>query len=1213
MDRSKFIEQAAELLQQACQRTSSIHERAEQAISLAALILEESRARQTAEEREQQAQLAAMLKDPDGKVFVTQMTDQCFRSQTPSRTADQLISLLNRFGTPKYLSYLQRLQLSSFRFFGKWCPWLVVPMVKAIIRRQTARVIIPGEPDRLQAHLQERTRAGVRVNLNHLGEAILGEEEAEARLQVYLSDLAKPEVEVISVKTSSIFSQINHLSWNQTVQILSEQLARLYRVAAENDFVRPDGSLSPKFVNLDMEEFSDLTLTVTVFKRVLDLPEFHHLAAGIVLQAYLPDSHRIQRELTEWAVSRVAEGKATIKIRLVKGANLAMEQVTASLHGWPQAPYTDKAKVDANFKRMVLYGLEPLHAKAVHIGIGSHNLFDIAFALLLRAEKGLEAEVEFEMLEGMADPLRRVVQELAGAVLLYCPSATEDEFQNAVAYLIRRLDENTAPQNFLRHSFDLIPGSADWREQAELFRNACKQCHLVSAEPHRTQDLAREPAPICCDEPFQNEPEADWSLAANRIWIEGLLPTWQRQKPEEVPLMIAGGKLIDGARVNESRDPSDPNILRYTYVSADIGQVDQALACAKRSEDSWKETSVHQRAKLLHEMAHQLRVQRGALIAAMMFTCGKTAAEADLEVVEAIDFAGYYRHNILEWTSLNDIAWKPKGTVVVAPPWNFPCSIPFGGIAAALVAGNCVILKPAPEAVYLGWQLANLCWKAGVPKEVLQFLPCEDEPAGSALIQDKRVDAVLLTGATATAQHLIDLRPNLDLMAETGGKNAIIVTAMCDRDLAIRDVIRSAFGHAGQKCSACSLLICEAEIYDNEHFRHHLRDAAASLQVGPAWDLRTVMNPLIRPPSPELLRALTELEEGEEWLLEPHQLGDNPNLWSPGIKFGVKAGSFMHQTELFGPVLAVMRARDLKEAVSLANGTPYGLTSGLHSLDEREQIYWSQHVIAGNCYINRGITGAIVQRQPFGGCKDSCFGSTAKAGGPNYLTQLMIPSQKALPLQRDLPTNALNPLFQRQNPSDDEMHLWHASLSSYAFFWNHYFSRKHDASQLIGQDNFLFYLPQPLILRVQTSDTPLDILRVCAAAVTCGAPLEISAPDTMLQKVLIKRLIPASIHQVSETNEELVARLSSNAFPRVRFLTTPDEELRRCLLHQGTRIVEASVLANGRLELLHYLREVSLSVDYHRYGNRGAREKEQRAPLKEPNFKEVSCRGCRTS
>ena len=381
-------------------------------------------------------------------------------------------------------------------------------------------------------------------------------------------------------------------------------------------------------------------------------------------------------------------------------------------------------------------------------------------------------------------------------------------------------------------------------------------------------------------------------------------------------------------------------------------------------------------------MAHALRKSRADLIGAMVADTGKIISEADVEVSEAIDFAEYYRRNAVEVHALHDIEWQAKGVILVAPPWNFPCSIPAGGILAALAAGNSVIFKPAPEAVFVGWILAQAFWEAGVPQDLLQFFTCADEPVGSSLIQDPRIDSIVLTGATATARLFLEKRPGLDLSAETGGKNAMIITALADRDLAIKDLLQSAFGHSGQKCSACSLAICEAEVYDDPHFRQALCEAAASLCVGSPWNLTTKVNPLIRIPNSILMKGLTTLEAGEEWLLAPKADPHNPQLWSPGIKLGVTPESFTYRNELFGPVLGVMRADNLAHALHLANGTPYGLTAGLHSLDEREHMYWIEHIEAGNCYINRGITGAIVQRQPFGGCKQSSFGPGAKAGGP---------------------------------------------------------------------------------------------------------------------------------------------------------------------------------------------------------------------------------------
>ena len=346
---------------------------------------------------------------------------------------------------------------------------------------------------------------------------------------------------------------------------------------------------------------------------------------------------------------------------------------------------------------------------------------------------------------------------------------------------------------------------------------------------------------------------------------------------------------------------------------------------------------------------------------------------------------------------LADCRMEPLGVVVVAPPWNFPLSIPAGGVLAALAAGNAVDPEAGPRSG--AGRLASGPGAVGRRHSArgAAFLPSADGEVGRALITDPRVDAVILTGSAETARLFLDVAAGPALFAETSGKNAMIITALADRDQAIRDLVRSAFGHDGQKCSAASLAICEAEVYDDRAFRRQLRDAAASLPVGSAWDPASRITPLTQPPGDALRRALTTLDEGEAWLLEPRRLGGDEPLWSPGIKLGVRRGSFFHRTECFGPVLGLMRAETLDEAIDLANDTPFGLTSGIQSLDEREVDRWVERLEAGNLYVNRPITGAIVRRQPFGGWKASSVGPGAKAGGPNYVLQLARWQQVALP------------------------------------------------------------------------------------------------------------------------------------------------------------------------------------------------------------------------
>src|SRR5258706_346491 len=713
------------------------------------------------------------------------------------------------------MEWWERIGLTLGAVMGHYLPSLVVPPIVARLRHETESLILPGEDADLRRYLAERRADGIRLNLNQLGEAILGEEEAARRLEAYLALLARDDVEYISVKVSSVSSQLELSAFRPAVEVVKDRLRALYRQALAHHYQHPDGRVTPKFVNLDMEEYRDLDLTVTAFQEVLDENEFIVLPAGIVLQAYLPESHRVQRGLVTWAVARRARGGAPIKLRVVKGANLAMERIEADLHGWPQAPFARKVEVDANFKRMIEYGCRPEHARAVHLGIASHNLFDVAHGLVLREERGVEEWVEFEMLEGMA----------------------------------------------------------------------------------------------------------------NREWIDRIRAEWRARPVEPVPLQVGGTLVVGAARV-DGRDRSPPGRVAYRHALADRAQVGHALDAARAAQPAWGGRPAAERRRLLDAAGAVLARRRGDLVGAMIVDGAKTVPRADPEVSEAIDFARYYARALGAGDEVDGARMEPLGVVVVAPPWNCRLSIPAGGVLAALAAGNAVLLKPAPEAVLVGWHLAQALWAAGVPRDALQFVPCPDDEVGRGLITDPRVDAVILTGSVETARRFLDWRPDLHLFAETSGKNAIIVTALSDRDQAIRDLVRSAFGHDGQKCSAASLAICLAEVYDDPAFRRQLRDATESLTVGRAWDEASRITPLTQPPGEALRRALTTLDPGEEWLLEPRALSEAPPLWSPGIKLGVRPGSFFHLTECFGPVLGLMRAADLDEAIPPLNTVPLGLTSG---------------------------------------------------------------------------------------------------------------------------------------------------------------------------------------------------------------------------------------------------------------------------------------------
>jgi RHH-type proline utilization regulon transcriptional repressor/proline dehydrogenase/delta 1-pyrroline-5-carboxylate dehydrogenase len=361
----------------------------------------------------------------------------------------------------------------------------------------------------------------------------------------------------------------------------------------------------------------------------------------------------------------------------------------------------------------------------------------------------------------------------------------------------------------------------------------------------------------------------------------------------------------------------------YRYCVATASDIDDAVRVAGDSRSSWSDLSNEERRAVLFRCAEVMEKERIATIAVMARDAGKTVAEADPEVSEAIDFARFYSSTTSDFTDST-----PVGTVVVVPPWNFPYAIPAGGVFAALAAGNAVILKPAPETVATAWQLVRQLWAGGVSKSVLQFVPTRDDDAGRHLVTHDDVDAVILTGSFDTALMFTRWKPTINLLAETSGKNSILISACADIEMAVRDVVQSAFGHAGQKCSAASLVIVVRDVYEDPSFLRQLADTVRSLRVGPGWDLSTSVGPIIRRAEATLERALTQLEPGERWLVEPAMLDDAGLQWSPGVKLDVAPGSWSHQHEWFGPVLGVMVAPDFTTAMDWQNQTDFGLTVG---------------------------------------------------------------------------------------------------------------------------------------------------------------------------------------------------------------------------------------------------------------------------------------------
>ncbi|NYF26906.1 bifunctional proline dehydrogenase/L-glutamate gamma-semialdehyde dehydrogenase [Microbacterium sp. JAI119] len=1169
------------------------------------------------------ARLAGVLQDVNGLPFTLGFVDGVMRPESLIAAASQLHRIAPI--VPEFLPWYLRSVVRLGGGVAQILPTPVVPIARRVLRDMVGHLVVDARPAKLGAAIERIRADGSRLNLNLLGEAVLGEAEARRRLDGIHALVRRPDVDYVSVKVSAIISHLSMWAFDEVVDEVVERLLPLYLAAAA------DGT----FINLDMEEYRDLDLTIAVFTRILEDPRLAGLEAGIVLQAYLPDALPALQELTAWAQDRVAHGGARIKVRLVKGANLAMEHVEARMHGWTPATYDTKLDTDANYLRCLDWALQPEHTAAVKIGVAGHNLFGIAYAWLLAGERGVREAVEFEMLLGMAQGQVRAVSREVGPVLLYVPVVEPAEFDVAISYLVRRLEENASPDNFLSAAFRLGEDESLFVREQDRFLDALDRAGdpTLRIGPRRTQDRLAPVHESLRPAPVAPVPETDLTKAvlgisrgsddsgreafletavysareleqdtggapgfANTVDSDPALPAnreWAREVRERIATSDLGSATIAAAQVS------------------DADELERVVHGVRRAAPAWGGRPAAERAEVLLRAAAALEARRGDLIEVAASETGKVFAEADIEVSEAVDFARYYAAKARELDAIAGAVFVPASVTVVTPPWNFPVAIPAGGVLAALAAGSGVVFKPAPQARRCAAVIAETLWEAGIPRDLLALVDVEEGELGRELITHAAVDRVILTGAWDTAALFRSWRPDLPLLAETSGKNAIIITPSADLDLAVADLVKSAFGHAGQKCSAASLAILVGPVGRSARFARQLADAVRSLHVGPPTDPLAEVGPVIEQPQGKLAWALSELEGDEQWLIEPSLAAADDGsrrLWRPGVRVGVQPGSRFHTEEFFGPVLGVMHAPTLARAVEMQNAVAYGLTAGLHTQDPEELSYWLDRVQAGNLYVNRGITGAIVQRQPFGGWKRSSVGPGAKAGGPNYLIGLgSWRSQSAGPASSTLHLRGLDSritavIEAAQSSLAYESFEWlRRSALSDALAWDREFGQVRDVSRLGVERNLFRYRPVPVEVRA-TDDAALhDLLRVVIAGVRSGARFVISTPSGLPAEVR-RALGDLDAPVFLESDDEWLQRLLRQdadlegvtlpASDRVRLVGGREgvAALRAKLASASAgdpdlAVYDGEVTAAARIELLPFVHEQSISITAHRYGN----------------------------
>ncbi len=872
---------------------------------------------------------------------------------------------------------------------GSLAPGLMAGAIRKNVT-QMAKMFITGEnPDEALPVLKKGRKNKITFTADILGEATLSEKEAleyQSKCLELIDWLAKdaqkwdevpqidrdadgpiPKVNV-SVKLTALYSQINDKAWDETKTKLKDRLRPILQAGMDKGI----------FINLDMEQYSVKHLTLEVYKELMMEPQFRaYRHFGCVIQAYLRDSFADVKDMTKFCQER----GTPLTVRLVKGAYWDYETIESEQRRWDIPVYTNKKESDANYEVCADYLLQ--NYKYIRAAFGSHNVRTIA-AAIASAEKYNVPQNGFEiqMLYGMADPIKKSLVEMGYRVREYAPVG---ELIPGMAYLVRRLLENTSNESWLRGKF------AEGQTSDVLLKDP-KDGLQVTSPQLKTENR------------FYNEPYKDFAVEENRRAILKALEEAKRTLGRTYPLHI-NGKDVTTTRTLARNNPSQSTQILGQICMAGTTEAEQAFQAAHNAYKSWKKVAASERARLVDKIADLMVRDRFKLTATQVLEVGKPWAEADADVAEAIDFCRYYARHMTELSKPQKVGnvpgelslyeYKPRGVALVIAPWNFPLAILTGQAVAAAVTGNTVIMKPAEQSSIVAAGLMDLVKEAGFPPGVFNFLPGYGEEVGEYLVQHPQVTTIAFTGSKAVGLHILKNAATHKLgqielkrcIIEMGGKNAVIIDNDADLDEAVDGVLYSAFGFSGQKCSACSRVIVLDEVFDK--FEARLLEATKSIVQSSAENPAGYLGPVVDEEAYQRILRTIEDAKASNKLLYQGTAPAGGYFVPPTIFTNVDPKSSLAQNEIFGPVLAIIKAKDLDHALDIANGTEYALTGGLFSRSPANIAKVKEEFEVGNLYINRGITGAMVDRHPFGGFKMSGIGS--KTGGPDYLKQFMEP------------------------------------------------------------------------------------------------------------------------------------------------------------------------------------------------------------------------------
>lgn len=1143
---------------------------AEESLAEMKEIYNESYSNLTESEKKHGMELSHLVKRHNENKFIMRLLDETYQIHDTRKIARRVRRLLQKYGIPKSLPFAEQIFFFIFILIGHVPPfcYMMIHTLRYALRKATKILVLNSDSYTLRANRQEKVKNGITSEVCFMGEKTMGFKEADGLFKQSMEALKSPYVERIAVKLTSIYPHTYDTNYKEGKAEIEKRLAELYRAAMHNKWTSKSGTQRYKVVTIDTEEYKDVRNTIEIFKKVLSQPEFKSYTAGITLQAYLLNAWDLQTELLDFAKQRQQDGGAPLEMRLVKGRFHMTENMISEQKGWESPVIQDKVDVDANYMHLLDRAMALENAKAMHVGIATHNIFTISYAYQLSRKLSTPKRCfRFELLEGIANNVIRALSKKDVQVLVHEPMVANEEFGRAVAYITRRFNDIFDEKTFISKSYSLRPNTAVWDKLTEEFKTAYAKKDKLEFKTVHHQDRNEYYGDIHSLDEFVNEADTDFGAECNQRWAEKIIqkwkPTggltgnrsdWRKWLPGDTLPTQIGDTLVYNDKRHTYFDRNQGGKVEVCEMSvADPAQMERVLLAAKTDKSGWRNTDLKKRVEILYKVANNLGMMRAELAGAICAISAVTLEQGDAEVSEAMNYCRFYTHSFRELDKLEGVELVAKGVVLIISTWMFPLSIPANGIAASLVAGNSCIVKPSTKTAPVTWMLANAFWNAGVPKDALQVVITE--PSYYKLLASSPfVNHICLNGTSETAETITHINPTKSVQAETCGKNAIILTAKGDMYLGIRSACVSAFCTAGQSCTACSILLVERSIYNSPVFRRVLEDCARSMKAGSVWDLGNQYGPLINNKNPKLRMAL-QLEGNEKWLVEPEFIDEEKYIMKPAVKMNVSPSSYTFRTELDAPLLAVTPYDKLKDAIKMINDLNYGITSGIITLDEKEQRLWKNSIVASNLFINRNISILKAHMQPMGGLKNSSHGPRFKAGGPNFCLQLVEARDKA-------------------GSTVDYK-------KSYAEWYEKEFKPAHNLTpKLNGELNMLRYLPvrDGMALRLFGDETDEEIDMVLLAAKTVGTDLTVSADAN---NEALKHLHVH--HVVKESLSEFCDHLGD--YSRIRTISSnvPDSVF-AIAATLNINVLSSKPVRNGRIELAYYVIEQSISHAYTRFG-----------------------------